>query len=156
MVESPEAYRRLVENRITKGLDERFLSGLKDRVALGGDAFVERIRRMCGEDPEYDGLRMLRHRYDWNTVVGSVEKVKGCAWAEFAFIRGDWGRAAVCYLARKYGGLTLSEIGKASGGMKYPAVSKMIKRFEERMRLDAELKGTLVKIEKILMSKVQI
>ena len=71
-------------------------------------------------------------------------------WSEFAFKRGDWGRAAVYYLARQYGGLTLSEIGGVAGGVKYHAVSKLLKRFETRLRSDAELKAVLSEIQRRL------
>lgn len=150
MVDSPAAYRRMTEDRITHGLDAGFASSLKDRVALGGGAFVERVRRMCGMDSEYEGLRMLRHRHGWDAVVEAVESVKGCAWSEFAFVRGDWGRAAVYYLARKYSGMSLVEIGEAAGGVKYSAVGKMVKRFELRMPSDAGLKSAVRNAEKIL------
>jgi REP element-mobilizing transposase RayT len=150
MVDSPAAYRRLAKNRIAQGSDEGFVARLKDRVALGSEVFVERVRGMCGLDPEYEGVKELRHRHDWDAIVAAVEKVKGCTWTDFSPVRGDWGRAAVYYLARQYGGLTLTEIGAAAGGIKYPAISKMIKRFEQRMPSDASLKKSIQKIENLL------
>ena len=150
MVDSPATYRRLAENRIAQGSDEGFVSHLKDRVALGSEVFVERIRGMCGMDPEYEGVKELRHRHGWDAIAAAVEKVKGCAWTDFSSIRGDWGRAAVYYLARQHSGLTLAEIGEAAGGIKYPAISKMIKRFEQRMLSDASLKKSMQEIENIL------
>lgn len=147
---SPAAYRRLAENRIAQDSDEGFVARLKDRVALGSEVFVERIRGMCELDPEYEGVTGLRHRHDWDAIVAAVEKVKGSTWADFSSIRGDWGRAAVYYLARQYGGLTLTEIGAVAGGIKYPAISKMIKRFEQRMPSDANLKKSIQEIENLL------
>ena len=147
---SSVAYRQLVEHKIKRGFSEDFVSRLKDRVALGSESFVEQVRAMCDLNPEYEAQRQLRHRCGWDAIVDAVEAVKGSPWSEFAFVRGDWGRAAVYYLARQYGGLSLSEIGDVAGGVKYPAVSKMLKRFELRMQSDAELKDALLKIEKIL------
>jgi len=46
--------------------------------------------------------------------------------------------------------MTLAEIGEAAGGVKYPAVSKMVKRFALRMQTDPALKGALLEIEKML------
>ncbi len=149
MVDSPATYRRLVEERITHGFDEGFASSLRDRVALGGEEFVERMRRMCSPDSEHEALRELRHRYSWDEVVGAVERVKGCAWQEFAFVRGDWGRAAVYYLARRYSGLTLAEIGEAAGGVNYPAVSLMVKRFERRVASEVVLRESLKEAERM-------
>ena len=149
-VDSPVAYRQLVEHKIKGGFSEDFISRLKDRVALGSESFVERVRGMCDPNPEYEAQRQLRHRCGWDSIIGAVEEFKGCSWSEFAFMRGDWGRAAVYYLARQYGGLSLAEIGEAAGGVKYQAVSKMLKRFELRMQSDMEIKGALLKIEKTL------
>ena len=150
MVGSPAAYQRMAEDRIAHGFDEGLISRLKDRVALGGDAFVERMRGMCDANPEYEAQCMLRHRTSWDAVVGAVERMTGRAWSEFAFVRGDWGRAAIYYLARQYAGLTLAEIGEAAGGVKYPAVSQMIKRFEKRMQSDAVLRKSMQDIERML------
>ncbi len=147
-IASATAYRKMAEKKIAHGFDEGFLSGLKDRVALGGETFVEHIRGMCDLDSEYEAQRMLRHRCSWDAIVSAVEEFKESTWAEFAFVRGNWGRAAIYYLARLHGGLTLSEIGEAAGGVNYPAVSKLLKRFEMRLQTDASLKDALLEIEK--------
>jgi hypothetical protein len=146
VVDSPGAYRQLVEQRITHGFDVGFVLGLKDRVALGGATFVERIRRMCDVGLEHEAKKMLRHRCSWDDIVAAVEQVQGCPWSEFAFERGNWGRAAIYCLARQYGGMTLAEIGEASGGVNYPAVSQMVKRFEARLQTDGELKDVLSEV----------
>ncbi len=150
MAESPDAYRRMAEYRVTNGVDEGFLSKLKDRIALGGDSFVDQIRTHCPVDREYEGRRILCRRCRWGDIVDAVERVKGAKWAEFAHVRGDWGRAASYYLARKYACMTLAEIGVAAGGVDYAAVSAMEKRIEKRLESDAQLKESIVKIEEIL------
>ena len=149
-VDSAATYRKRVEEKVTHGFDEGFISRLKDRVALGGEVFVERMRGMCDIDAEYESQHMLRHRCSWNTIVGAVETFKESPWSEFAFVRGDWGRAATYYLARQYGGLTLAEIGEAAGGVNYPAVSKMLKRFEKQIQSETSLKSAMLEIEKSL------
>jgi len=149
MVDSPASYRQMAEARIAYGFDEGFASRMKDRVALGGEAFVEHMRGMCAVDSEYEAKRMLRHRHSWGAIVRAVEQVKGSPWSEFAFVRGDWGRAVTYYLARQYGGLTLAEIGKAAGGVMYPAVGQLIKRFEKKMLQDVELKKLVQEIEQM-------
>ena len=149
MVDSPTMYRQMAEARIAYGFDEGFALRMKDRVALGGEAFVERMRGMCDVDPEHEAKHMLRHRTSWSAIVRAVEQVKGSSWSEFSFVRGDWGRAATYYLARQYGGLTLAEIGKAAGGVKYPAVCQLIKRFEKRMLMDADLKKLMREMDRM-------
>ena len=148
MVDSPSAYRQLAEQRIAHGFDEGFVSGLRDRIALGGATFVERMRRMCDVGLEHESKHALRQRYSWDAIVAAVEQIKGRPWSEFAFERGDWGRAAIYYLARQYGGLTLAEIGEAAGGVKYPAVSQMVRRFEAQLPSDRVLKDALLEVHK--------
>ena len=64
--------------------------------------------------------------------------------------RGDWGRGAVFYLARKYAGMTLKEIGEAAGGIKYPAVGQLVKRFERWLHADRTLRGEVEQLERML------
>ena len=75
--------------------------------------------------------------------------MKGAKWAEFAHVRGDWGRAASYYLARKHACMTLTEIGVAAGGVDYAAVSALEKRFEKRLKSDDQLKEWILKVESI-------
>lgn len=150
MAPSAAAYRKLVETRLLNGQDEGFLSRMKDRLALGGAAFVERIRELHDGGPDYEGLRELHHRRSWSDVVAAVEQVKGTRWDEFAGVRGDWGRAVCYYLARKYTGMTLVQIGQAAGGVNYPAVSQMVKRLERRLPDDQSLQAHLSRADRML------
>jgi REP element-mobilizing transposase RayT len=153
MTPSMKAYRELVEHRITQGQPEDFLMQLKDRLVLGGEAFNEQIRARYEGGSDYEGLRALRHVRSWEDVVRAVETVRKEAWGEFASQRGNWGRAMVYCLARKYAGMSLREVGDAAGGIKYPAVSQMVKRLEKQMKEDAALEKLVDNAERIL--KVQ-
>lgn len=150
MVESQAAYRRMAEYRVTNGVNEGFLSKLRDRVALGSGAFVDRIRMYCPEDREYEGRRILHRCCCWEDIVAAVERVKASKWEEFAHVRGDWGRAASYYLARKHACMTLAEIGVVAGGVDYAAVSAMEKRFEQRLATDGQMKEWITQVELIL------
>jgi hypothetical protein len=154
MIESPADYRAMTEHRITHGMDEGFMMRLTDRLALGGERFVESVRRMCADDAEFENRRALRKRQGWSEIVQFVEQVRGCSWAEFSNSRGDWARSAVLYLARKNGGMTLLEIGRNAGGLKLAAVSKAIKRFELRLQTERWVREKLDAIDKL--SNVQI
>jgi len=150
MVESPSAYRRMAQYRVTNGVDEGFLSKLKDRIALGSEEYIDHIRTLCTADREYEGRRMLDRRCCWADIVDAVEQEKGARWKEFSHVRGDWGRAASYYLARKHACMTLAEIGIAAGGVDYAAVSAMEKRFEKRLATDGQIMKWMVKVERIL------
>jgi len=152
-VESQAEYRRQMEYRITNGVDPAFLRQLTNSLVLGGAEFLERIKGLCSADRETSGKRLLRHRITWNDAVCAVEKIRGMQWQEFSRKRGDWGRAAACYIARKHAGMTLRELGEAAGGMDYGAVSMMLKRFEKRLEKDVEARGFLEEAEKVLSVK---
>lgn len=150
LVESPADYRRMAEYRVTNGVDEGFLSKLEDRIALGSEAYIDQIRTLCTSDREYEGRHMLDRRCCWADVVHAVEQVKGEKWVAFAHVRGDWGRAASYYLARKHACMTLAEIGDAAGGVDYAAVSAMEKRFEKLLVADSQVRKWVIEIERIL------
>jgi len=66
--------------------------------------------------------------------------------AKFAGVRGDWGRAASYYFARKYAGMTLAEIGTSAGGVDYAAMSAL----EMRLSTDKQLGSFVARVERIL------
>ncbi len=105
---------------------------------------------MCSQEDDNEGIRAVRRRKSWHDVVVAVEKQRGVSWDEFSVVRGDWGKAAVFYFARKYAGMTLKEVGDAAGGVKYPAVSQLVKRFEKRMNEDRRLRRHVSEIDQML------
>lgn len=149
-VESQEIYRQMAEQRICQGIDESFLMRMKDRIALGSEAYVEQIRRRCVDGQDFEGKRAMHYRYEWLDIVKMVEKEKGSSWEDFSELRGDWGRGAIYYFARKYTGMTLAEIGHAAGGVNYPAVSQMVKRFKNRLATDKALERSIKNIDQML------
>lgn len=152
-VKSRSEYREQMEYRATRGVDPSFMEQLKNALALGGAEFVDRVKGLGPPDRETSGKRLLRRVNSWDDVVGVVERVKGAQWREFSGVRGDWGRAAVCHIARKHAGMTLREIGEAAGGMDYGAVSMMLKRFGKRLESDGKIRRLLAKAEGMLNVK---
>ena len=150
MASSPAEYRAMTESKIAQGIGEDFLMKLQDRLALGSEAFVSRVRDMCSPEGDYEGIRAVRRRKSWEDIVGAVEKQRGMSWGEFSTVRGDWGKAVVFYLARMYAGMTLKEVGNAAGGVNYPAVSQLVKRLEKRMNEDVQLRELVGEIEEVL------
>ena len=43
-------------------------------------------------------------------------------------------------IARRFGGISLGEVGEVGGGLQYPAVSDAVRRTPERMKTDGGLK----------------
>jgi putative transposase len=150
MVRSAAEYRAGAEWKVSRGMGEDFLMKLQDRLALGSEAFVSRVRDMCSPEGDNEGIRAVRRRKSWHDVVVAVEKQRGVSLDEFSVVRGDWGKAAVFYFARKYAGMTLKEVGDAAGGVKYPAVSQLVKRFEKRMNEDRRLRRHVSEIDQML------
>ncbi len=133
-------YRRLVEERVGRGLQESFWSQLKWGLVLGGERFAERVRAELSPDRESSGRRALRNRMSWSEVVRRIERARGERWDEFAGRHGDPGLAMALYVARRCTGLTLRALGQAAGGMDYTAVSMAIKRFEQRLAKEKPLR----------------
>jgi hypothetical protein len=90
-------------------------------------------------------MKRLEPRLSWEQVVDRLERVKGEKWEEFAVRHGDWGRDAALWLARRYGGLRLAELGQKAGGLDYAAVSQALRRFGKRLEKDARLRASLAK-----------
>jgi len=75
----------------------------------------------------------------WAEIVRAVEAVRGEAWACCGTRRGDWARPLAMWAARRYGGLTLREMGAVLGGMDYAAVGMTLKRFASRVASEPAL-----------------
>jgi len=139
-----ERYRRDVKDRLTKGVDAPRLERLRENLAIGGESFLNRVRDLAdGGGREITGKRRLRARATFENVVGVVEDLKGEAREAFMDRRGDWGRALVLHLARRFCGLTLRELGERVGGTDYAAVSIMLKRFDLRAQKERKLRTTM-------------
>jgi len=140
-LDQARAYRERVKQRLTKGVEESALERLRDGIAVGSEAFRSRIKELAGDvSREVTGKCDLRRRVVFREVVRCVEQVRGEDFQTFCKRRGDWGRPMVMWLARRYCGLTLREIGDQMGAMDYAAVSIALKRWEIRSKGDKTLR----------------
>jgi chromosomal replication initiation ATPase DnaA len=96
--------------------------------------------RLCRETA---GQKELARRRSFEEIVAIVERLKGETWLDFRDRYGDWGRDVVLWAGRKYGGMTLKELGAAAGGMDYVAVAAAVRRIAERSRSKAQLRAVL-------------
>ena len=135
-----KAYREDVKNLLRKGSEETRSERLRDAVAIGSEDFRSGVKKMAaGGGRETADKRELRRRVEFEDVVQAVEQVKAEKREAFLFRHGDWGPALVMWLARRYCGMKLREIGEVMGGKDYAAVSDRLRRFEKQLRNDRSL-----------------
>ena len=117
---------------------------------LGSRAFVQSLSdRIKGREPLRE---QLRRRPTWSEIVAAVEQVRGEPWKDFAQRHGDFGRDLALYLGRRFGGLTLSALGKLAADMKVMAVSLAVKRFAQKLTTDKKLRKATAAAEKQLLN----
>jgi putative transposase len=148
-VESQAAYRHFVEQGALEGGSPSIWDQVRGQTVLGDEEFVQKIAaEVRGNEVEQGGLKQLRWRPSWERLVQCVEEAKGESWKTFWERRGDAGREMVFWLARRYGGMTLQQIGDKGGGLNYHGVDSALRAFGRRLRKDPQLKRTLSQIEK--------
>jgi len=146
-----EQYREFVEGAVRDGLVESPWERLEAGLVLGGKEFVGRMRRLAkGNAQQQPALRALQRRCGLAEVVRYVERVKGQPWAQFRDQHGDWGRDMVLWLGRKLCGAKLRELAELAGVTTEATVTVAVKRLEERMRREVELR------EKIKVAQVEL
>lgn len=129
-------YRTETQRRLTYtyGVQTPLAENLREGLVLGGEDFLRRIKRLAGGGTrETSGRTRLRRRVEWEEVVEAVEQEKEEAWETMRNRRADWGAPMVLWLARRYGGLRLQEIGDRMDGMDYAAVGARLQRFERKL-----------------------
>jgi REP element-mobilizing transposase RayT len=126
------AYRRYVQQHVTRGETPEGYEDLKGRVALGSQAFLAQVKDWVGRvTKEQPARREVLKR------VRVGDGLRGERWEAFADRHGDWGRDLALYLARQRTGLPLREIGLAVGMEEYKTVAAAIKRFGDSLAQDA-------------------
>lgn len=125
-----QAYRRRVQQYVTRGISPEGFDNYRDRLALGSRQILNTARKTLGrvssEQPQRAQLAQL---VPLDKIVKVVEAFRGERWAVFSARHGDWSRELVFYLARKRSGLTLQQIGTALNVHNYKTVSKALQRF---------------------------
>ena len=134
--EQRQRYRDYVEEAVREGLGKSPWEQLKEQVVLGGEEFLETLRRQVKGDPweQRAARRLASARPGLEQVIRCLEKLKGEQWTEFRDRHGDSGRDLVLYLGRRVCGLPLKELATAAGVGDYAAVGMAVARFEKRLR----------------------
>ena len=147
-----KCYRLLVEDRIRQGTEERLGLRTKWGVILGGERFARKVRGHLKVERETSGRRDLQRWMRFEEIVKMVERVRKAKWADFKNKRGDPGRELVLWACRRFGGMTLKELGQKVDGMDYSAVAVSVIRLVEKSRNDRKLR----KLMKVVAAECQM
>jgi len=145
------SYRWQVEEPLKTGLEEieTFAQRVRGAVAMGSNAFLDRLRRgVKGNPREQPDVRAWRRLLPFERVIEIVATEKKEPWEDFRDLHGDWGRDVALWLGRHHCGLTQAELGAAAGGMAYPAVGHAVRRIGHRRQTDRQLDRLLKRLER--------
>jgi putative transposase len=145
------AYRREIRRRLTRGIEPSMEERLRDAVAIGTAKFVRHVKVVAqGGNRETGSKRELRRLVTFQDIVTAVESLKGEPWEQTAVRRGDWGKPLAMWAARRYGGMTLREVGEQFGGMDYAAVGMAVNRFTRKAGANRNLRARMKQIAEML------
>ena len=148
------AYRKYVEQGLLEDVPLEPWQNLKGQMVLGDEEFVTQVQEwLAGDRREQPGLAALTLRPGWEEVLGVVEGLKGERWEEFRDRQGDRTRDVVLWLARRYAGLKLAELGALAGGLDYRSVGSALRYLEEAQKQDPRLRRFVRQAEKRLKNK---
>lgn len=135
-------YRKAVQGRLTGGAKGDRMERLHDALAVGSEAFSEKIRgvlRHAGR--EMAGRGKVRGVVSLAHVMKAVEHQLGEPVVKGK--RGGTGRDMALLLGRDLCGLTLRSMGEQMGGMDYASVHMAIRRLEQKMERNPVVKRHL-------------
>ena len=147
------SYRWHVEAPLKAGLDEIEQLGarVKAALAVGSQAFVDRLRRVVhGDRRTQPAVRQWQRLLPFAHVIAVVEAQTDAPWAQLRERHGDAGRDAALWLGRRHCGLTLAELGAAAGGVSAVATGAAVRRLEQRRLTDDGLQTFLHRAERQL------
>jgi putative transposase len=148
-----DQYRQRFREMMGAGdLGTSWKESLAGDLVLGGKDFVERVRKILGGNRnEQKALReMEKPPVDWERITSAIEQLWRRPWKEVSGRHGDPGRELAMLIARRYGGMSLRDIGEAVGGLQYPAVSDAVRRTSARLETDRTLEKMFKRLCKIL------
>ena len=135
-----------------RGSWDRLKEKLAGDLILGGRDFVAKVQKLLkGDRTEQKSLRALeKPLVDWEMIVAVIEELWNEPWEEISQRHGDPGRELAMLIARRYGGMSLREIGQSVGGLQYSAVSDAVRRTSARLETDRALEKKFRRLCKLL------
>ena len=140
-------YRADVRERLSKGVDPGNSERLRDAFALGSETFRAHVRTLAKHGREAAEPQRLARWLTWDEVLARVAEVIGEKAAVFMRQRGRPGRPLALWAGRRFGGMTLCEVGQRAGGMDYTAVAMAVKRMEQRAIKDRHWRALIQEVQ---------
>ena len=113
----------------------RALTGL----AIGSPEFVAKVHALAkGDSRSVESLHARQNRVGWEQIKRAVSEARGELWESFVERHGDSGRDLALLVGRRFGCLTLRELGKFVG-ITYAAVAQSVARIERNLLRDKSL-----------------
>jgi len=145
------AYRAVAEDVIRQGEEEALAVRMRTALAVGSQAFLERLRAAVrGDRRTQPDVRAWQRLMPFERIRQAVAAEKGEPWDAFRDRKGDWGRDVALLLGRRHCGLTLGELGREAGGVAAAAVGAAIGRMERRVAKDRHLRRQVAAVVKRL------
>ena len=148
------AYRWHVETPLKAEVKdmETFGERVRGALAVGSEAFMDRLRRLAHGNPRTQpAVRKWQRELPFTRVIAAVAAQKGESWERFWDRHGDEGRDMALWLGRRHCGLTLAELGAATGGLSAAAAGAGVRRMDQRRLTDAENAKVLNRAEDHLL-----
>jgi len=152
--EARQAYNEFIEGALNEKVESPF-KNIFAQVVLGSKDFIKKTQKQV-EDQELDydlpSLRRLKKRPSLSDILCLVAKYYGVEQKSIQVLRerGNLAKKVGIYLAHKYTGNTLKEIGQYFGGMKHTGASQVVSRLEKRRQYDVQLNQQLQDLKKKL------
>jgi len=147
---------------VEKGVDEEttvFYQQERNQAIFGVDEFIESLSGKIEEDAEVPESRLKKRSVSMDDIVSLVAKAFGVEESSILKSRRGRGRkniarAVSLYLSRKHAGLPLNQIAAHFGLNHYGSVSGIIKRFENELSVDENLRREVDGVIKSIYVKI--
>ena len=117
-------------------------------IALGSEGFIEKIKdkiENLGRRREIPSIRTIS-KYDGDIIITKMTQVLNIERRMIFYKkRGNFYRSLAIYLIKRFTPLSLSKIGELFE-MDYSAVSQTAKRFEQKSKVNYEIKENMQKV----------
>jgi putative transposase len=133
------SYRKFVEEPVRLGTESTIVGRALTGLAIGSPEFVAKVHALAkGDSRSVELLHARQNRVGWEQIKRAVSEARGELWESFVERHGDSGRDLALLVGRRFGCLTLRELGKFVG-ITYAAVAQSVARIERNLLRDKSL-----------------